>query len=168
MRSGCIPGEGCITGGTILAVFFSVIMGSIALGQLAPPLASFIAAKAAIAPMIEIIERKPLIDGFSEEGYNHLRYHYRHYYHHHYHYGQYYYYHMIIILKKLISSLSLSSSLLLLSLLLLLLSLLLLPSPSSSAFTHMRTVSAFSVQHFVADEYAQLTDNVSKIRQDKV
>jgi len=68
MRSGCIPGNGCITGGTILAVFFSVIMGSIALGQLAPPLASFIAAKAAIAPMIEIIERKPLIDGFSEEG----------------------------------------------------------------------------------------------------
>ena len=68
MRSGCIPGNGCITGGTILAVFFSVIMGSIALGQLAPPLASFIAAKAAIAPMIEIIERKPLIDGFSEAG----------------------------------------------------------------------------------------------------
>ena len=68
MRSGCVPGNGCITGGTILAVFFSVIMGSIALGQLAPPLASFIAAKAAIAPMIEIIERTPLIDGFSEEG----------------------------------------------------------------------------------------------------
>ena len=68
MRSGCVPGNGCITGGTILAVFFSVIMGSIALGQLAPPLASFVAAKAAIAPMMEIIDRKPLIDGFSEKG----------------------------------------------------------------------------------------------------
>jgi ATP-binding cassette subfamily B (MDR/TAP) protein 1 len=37
----------------------------------------------------------------------------------------------------------------------------------SSAFTHMRTVSAFSVQHFVADEYASLTDGISKKRQSK-
>jgi len=60
--------EDCITGGTIMAVFFSIIMGSMALGQLAPPLAAFAAAKAAVYPMMEVIKRKPLIDGFSEEG----------------------------------------------------------------------------------------------------
>ena len=31
----------------------------------------------------------------------------------------------------------------------------------------MRTVSAFSVQHFVADEYANITDGISKTRQGK-
>jgi len=61
-------GETCITGGNILAVFFSVIMGSIALGQIAPPLAAFTSAKAAIYPMMEIINRKPLIDGFADTG----------------------------------------------------------------------------------------------------
>ena len=43
-------------------------MGSIALGQLAPPLASFSAAKAAVYPMYEIIDREPLIDGLSNTG----------------------------------------------------------------------------------------------------
>lgn len=71
INNGCSisqKGEDCITGGIILAVFFSVIMGSIALGQLAPPLTSFISAKAAIGSMLDILRRKPLIDGFSEEG----------------------------------------------------------------------------------------------------
>jgi len=58
----------CFTGGTILAVFFSVIMGSIALGQLVPPLAAFFSAKAAVHPIMEVVERKPLIDGFSDDG----------------------------------------------------------------------------------------------------
>lgn len=61
-------GEECVTGGDILAVFFAVIMGSIALGQMAPPLAAFTSAKAAIYPMMEIINRKPLIDGFADSG----------------------------------------------------------------------------------------------------
>ena len=54
MDDGCNPyaGDDCITGGNILAVFFSVIMGSIALGQLAPPLSAFTAAKAAVYPMV--------------------------------------------------------------------------------------------------------------------
>ena len=38
------------------------------IGQMAPPLAAFGAAKAAVLPILEIIQRKPLIDGFSEEG----------------------------------------------------------------------------------------------------
>lgn len=58
----------CLTGGDVLAVFFSTIMGSIALGQIAPPLSAFAAARAAIGTIMETIERKPLIDGLSEEG----------------------------------------------------------------------------------------------------
>jgi len=51
-----------------MAVFFSIVMGSMALGQMAPPLAAFGAAKAAVAPILDIVERKPLIDGFSDAG----------------------------------------------------------------------------------------------------
>jgi ATP-binding cassette subfamily B (MDR/TAP) protein 1 len=58
----------CLTGGQVLAVFFSTIMGSIALGQLAPPLTSFSSARTAIANLLETINRKPEIDGLSEEG----------------------------------------------------------------------------------------------------
>jgi hypothetical protein len=35
---------------------------------LAPPLAAFTAARAAVVPMLEVIKRIPLIDGFSEAG----------------------------------------------------------------------------------------------------
>ena len=71
VNNGCVVGQktgSCITGGIVLAVFFSVIMGSIALGQLAPPLTSFVSAKAAAGNMLDILNRKPLIDGFSEDG----------------------------------------------------------------------------------------------------
>ena len=54
-----------------LRLFFSVIMGSIALGQLAPPLTAFLAATAAVYPMLQVIHRKPLIDGMSEDGTHH-------------------------------------------------------------------------------------------------
>ena len=43
-------------------------MGSIALGQVVPPLSSFLAAKVAITPMLEIINREPEIDGLSDKG----------------------------------------------------------------------------------------------------
>ncbi len=36
--------------------------------QIAPPMSSFAAARAAVAPIMDVINRKPLIDGFSEEG----------------------------------------------------------------------------------------------------
>jgi len=60
--------ERCLTGGTILSVFFSVIMGSIALGQVVPPVSAFFSAKASVRPMLNIIQRKPLIDGLSSVG----------------------------------------------------------------------------------------------------
>jgi ATP-binding cassette subfamily B (MDR/TAP) protein 1 len=61
-------GNAELTGGTVLAVFFCVIMGSIALGQVVPPLSGFIGAKASIGPMLDVIERVPEIDGFSDKG----------------------------------------------------------------------------------------------------
>ena len=57
-----------MTGGTILSVFFCVIMGSMGMGQIAAPLSSFVAAKAASKPIFDIIRRKPLIDGLSDIG----------------------------------------------------------------------------------------------------
>jgi len=71
IRHGCSTTQhdgDCVSGGTILAVFFAVIMGSMALGQLAPPLTAFFTAKAAAGHMMKTISRKPLIDGLSEEG----------------------------------------------------------------------------------------------------
>jgi len=61
LQAECYLRNDCLTGGNVMAVFFCVIMGSIALGQLAPPLAAFTSAKAAVAPMFEIIDRVPLI-----------------------------------------------------------------------------------------------------------
>ena len=68
LQHGCTLRNDCLTGGNVMAVFFCVIIGSIALGQLAPPLVAFASAKAAVAPMYEIIDRKPEIDGLSQEG----------------------------------------------------------------------------------------------------
>jgi len=71
MDANCDPttlNNSCVTGGNVIATFFSVIIGSFALGQAAPSIAAFVAAKAACAPLIEVINRKPLIDGLSEAG----------------------------------------------------------------------------------------------------
>lgn len=65
---GCTQHGDCLTGGTVLSTFFAVMMGSTALGQVAPPMTSFFEAKAAIRPIMDVINRKPLIDGLSEEG----------------------------------------------------------------------------------------------------
>jgi ABC-type bacteriocin/lantibiotic exporter with double-glycine peptidase domain len=43
-------------------------MGSMAIGQLAPPLTAFVTAKAAAYPLLTVVRRRPLIDGLSEEG----------------------------------------------------------------------------------------------------
>jgi ATP-binding cassette, subfamily B (MDR/TAP), member 1 len=66
LNSGCT--ENCLSGGTVLAVFFCVIMGASALGQMAPPLGNFFSAKAAMGGIVEVLNRKPLIDGLSEDG----------------------------------------------------------------------------------------------------
>jgi len=67
MDRGCNPtqDDSCITGGKVIATFFSIVMGSFSIGQSAPALTAFFAAKAAALPMIEIIEREPLIDGLA-------------------------------------------------------------------------------------------------------
>ena len=67
-KHGCDAHGDCLTGGTIIAVFFCVIVGASGLGQLTPPLSAFFAAKAAMGSVLEVIERKPLIDGLSDEG----------------------------------------------------------------------------------------------------
>ena len=68
LDSGCISRGNCLTGGTVLATFFALVMGSIALGQIAPPLASFIAAKTALYPIMQVINRTPEIDALSDTG----------------------------------------------------------------------------------------------------
>eukprot|EP00981_Chlorochromonas_danica_P013488 scaffold6397_cov175-Ochromonas_danica.AAC.26 len=61
-------GNDCITGGTVISVFFSIIIGSMALGQIAPPLTAFVSAQSSIAMIFDLLERTPLIDGLSEAG----------------------------------------------------------------------------------------------------
>ena len=39
-----------------------------ALGQLAPPLGAFFSAKAAAGSVVEVLKRKPLIDGLADTG----------------------------------------------------------------------------------------------------
>ena len=71
MDKGCGPTElsnTCVTGGNVIATFFCIIMGSFSLGQAAPSISAFFSAKAACAPMMEVIKRNPLINGLSEEG----------------------------------------------------------------------------------------------------
>jgi ABC-type multidrug transport system fused ATPase/permease subunit len=45
-----------------------MVMASEAFGQIAPPLTSFIAAKAALRSLLDVVDRKPLIDGLSKDG----------------------------------------------------------------------------------------------------
>lgn len=60
--------NGCYSGGTIISVFFCVLVGASALGQVTPPLNMFFTAKAAAGAMIEVINRKSLINGLSTDG----------------------------------------------------------------------------------------------------
>ena len=43
-------------------------MGSMGMGQIAPPMSCFFEAKASAKPMLDVIRRRPLIDGLSDEG----------------------------------------------------------------------------------------------------
>lgn len=66
LQKGCT--ENCLSGGTVLSVFFCVIIGASALGQVAPPFGNVFDAKAAMGSIVDVLKRKPLIDGLSEEG----------------------------------------------------------------------------------------------------
>jgi ABC-type multidrug transport system fused ATPase/permease subunit len=46
-----------------------MIIGSLAFGQLAPPLSAFLAARTAVRSVLDVVERKPLIDTLSDEGF---------------------------------------------------------------------------------------------------
>lgn len=67
VENGCFEAK-CFTGGDVMAVFFCMIMGSMALGQAVPPLNAFSTSRTAIAIILRTIDRKPLINNFSKEG----------------------------------------------------------------------------------------------------
>jgi ABC-type multidrug transport system fused ATPase/permease subunit len=46
-----------------------MIIGSLAFGQLAPPLSASLAAGTAVRSILDVVERKPLIDALSDEGF---------------------------------------------------------------------------------------------------
>ncbi|PAV65224.1 hypothetical protein WR25_20742 [Diploscapter pachys] len=60
--------NGSMNGGTVMTVFFSVMMGSMALGQAGPQFAVLGTALGAAGALYEIIDREPEIDAYSEEG----------------------------------------------------------------------------------------------------
>ncbi|EPB74175.1 multidrug resistance protein 1 domain protein [Ancylostoma ceylanicum] len=55
-------------GGTVMTVFFSVMMGSMALGQAGPQFAVLGTAMGAAGSLYQIIDREPEIDAYSTEG----------------------------------------------------------------------------------------------------
>ncbi|CAI4229418.1 unnamed protein product [Auanema sp. JU1783] len=60
--------EGKLDGGTVMTVFFSVMMGSMALGQVGPQFAVIGTSIGAAASLLSIIERTPDIDSLSPSG----------------------------------------------------------------------------------------------------
>lgn len=58
----------CTTGGDVVLTFFAVLIGSFAIGQSAPSISAFTNGRTAAADLYEVIDRKPAIDGKSEEG----------------------------------------------------------------------------------------------------
>ncbi|CEG36409.1 atp-binding cassette superfamily [Plasmopara halstedii] len=61
-------GNGCYDGGRVLTVFFSIIMGAMALGQAAPSVEAITSARAAAFPVFQTIKRPSLIDPLGDEG----------------------------------------------------------------------------------------------------
>ncbi|KIH63939.1 ABC transporter, ATP-binding protein [Ancylostoma duodenale] len=57
-----------MNGGTVMTVFFSVMMGSMALGQAGPQFAVLGTAMGAAGSLYQIIDREPEIDAYSTEG----------------------------------------------------------------------------------------------------
>uniref|UniRef100_A0A914WVT4 ABC-type xenobiotic transporter n=1 Tax=Plectus sambesii TaxID=2011161 RepID=A0A914WVT4_9BILA len=57
-----------LAGGTVLTVFFAVMLGSMALGQAGPQMAVIATAQGAAGAIFDIIDRKPAIDSYDESG----------------------------------------------------------------------------------------------------
>lgn len=66
---GCDPIDAaCMSGGKVLSVFFSVIMGAMGLGSAFPCIAAIMQGKAAAETINHVIDRVPAIDSLSKEG----------------------------------------------------------------------------------------------------
>ncbi|RLN92120.1 hypothetical protein BBJ28_00001151 [Nothophytophthora sp. Chile5] len=61
-------GSGCYDGGRVLTVFFSVLVGSMAIGQAAPSAEAVTAARVAAYSVFQTIKQASLIDPLSEQG----------------------------------------------------------------------------------------------------
>ncbi|PNJ59779.1 ABCB11 isoform 2, partial [Pongo abelii] len=61
--------EGEYTPGTVIQIFLSVIVGALNLGNASPCLEAFATGRAAATSIFETIDRKPIIDCMSEDGY---------------------------------------------------------------------------------------------------
>jgi ABC-type multidrug transport system fused ATPase/permease subunit len=60
--------SGCVTGGTVVNVFFAIIIAAFAISQAAPNLSTFGAATGAAASVFDLIDRQPEIDNLSTTG----------------------------------------------------------------------------------------------------
>ncbi|XP_071480566.1 ATP-dependent translocase ABCB1-like [Diadema antillarum] len=60
--------DGVITGGDVMIVFFSVMLGSFSLGNISPSISSLTAARSAAVTLFDIIDATPEIDARSKEG----------------------------------------------------------------------------------------------------
>ncbi|TMW58936.1 hypothetical protein Poli38472_007081 [Pythium oligandrum] len=66
-RDGC-TGDKCYDGGHVLTVFMAVMIGGMGIGQVAPGIEAFTAARAAAYDMMKVIKRPLPIDPFSLDG----------------------------------------------------------------------------------------------------
>ncbi len=57
-----------LTAGNVLTVFFSIIMGSMAIGQATPSLSAFAVGQGAAVGVFKVLDRKSKIDALSEDG----------------------------------------------------------------------------------------------------
>ncbi|RHY82999.1 hypothetical protein DYB35_009156 [Aphanomyces astaci] len=61
-------GSGCYDGGRVIIVFFSIVMGSMALGQAGPSMQAVMTARSAAYEIFELINRTSKIDASSDDG----------------------------------------------------------------------------------------------------
>jgi len=60
--------KGRMDAGSIITVFFSILIGAMSIGQASPSISAFASGSGAAVKIYEVINRKPTINPFSEEG----------------------------------------------------------------------------------------------------
>ncbi|CAM9118169.1 unnamed protein product, partial [Heterosigma akashiwo] len=68
LQDGCAEDDSCISGGDIITVFFSVLMGSMSMGQASPGFQAVATARAAATEVLAVIARRPEIDASTKAG----------------------------------------------------------------------------------------------------